>query len=372
MRPWPAVLVLAIGSALPAQEGAPPRPKLGAQADSNDAQAFYRFGMEGLGRASQRHAALYWASRLEPNQTIYVYARFHTLINGESATWQRDFWRGSGYVRRSSKGQLIDSLLGEVMRRDPYAYVTLPCPRLATLARERDRVKAGLLYWSVGCYHDATTAFGEALDADPSRLELLLYRAQGFYVTRAYDSTVMALTALVDSLRGRDADHLVRAYESKATFEYMIGLAHERRGDLAAARQAYGRALAEDLGLAMAHARLARIDKAQGDTTQALAEFDLAVGLRSNDAVLRFEYGTALFELGRHAEAVAQLREAVRLEPHWAVPWFNLGIALQAQGSAADAIEAYEAFLARYPRRLEPRAQEARERRAWLEGTGGS
>jgi tetratricopeptide (TPR) repeat protein len=203
-------------------------------------------------------------------------------------------------------------------------------------------------------------------------LELLLYRAQGFYVTRAYDSTVMALTALVDSLRGRDADHLVRAYESKATFEYMIGLAHERRGDLAAARQAYGRALAEDLGLAMAHARLARIDKAQGDTTQALAEFDLAVGLRSNDAVLRFEYGTALFELGRHAEAVAQLREAVRLEPHWAVPWFNLGIALQAQGSAADAIEAYEAFLARYPRRLEPRAQEARERRAWLEGTGGS
>jgi Tfp pilus assembly protein PilF len=364
-------LSVALTRALPAQGPVPmpPRPSMGRDADTNDAQAYYQWAVQK--RAGNAHDAFHWASRLEPNQTTYLFARFHALLTRESGRWQEEFWRGSLSVRRSRKGQLLDSLRDEVMHRDPYAYVVLPCPRLSYLTRERNPERAGVGYWSVGCYQEATVAFGAVLERDPSRLDLLLVRAQGFYITRAYDSTVASLTVLIDSLRARDATHLVRAYESKAMFEFMAGIAHERREDIPAARDAYGRALTEDLGMAVAHQRIARIAKSQGDTAQALAEFETAVSLRPQDAVLRFEFGTALLEVGRHAEAEAQLREAARLEPYWPVPQFNLGAALRGQAKIDQAIAAYEAYVALAPGRTRPRIDEARRRIAELRTAPG-
>jgi tetratricopeptide (TPR) repeat protein len=369
-RPVLLALLVALTPALAAQAPLPRRPPLGPNADTNDAQAYYQWAVQRQGHKDAADA-FYWASRLEPNQASYLFGRFHALLARQRPRWQDDFWSGSRSVRRSPTGQLLDSLRGEIMHRDPYAYVAVPCPRLSSLARERNPERRGAVYWSVGCYEEATAALGEALGRDPSRLDLMLIRAQGFYITRAYDSTVASLAVLLDSLRGRDATQLVRAYESKAMFEFMIGLAHERRQDLSAAREAYGRTLVEDLGMGVAHQRIARIDKSQGDTTRALAEFDIAVGLRPDDAVLRFEYGTALLEVGRHGDAATQFRESVRLEPYWPASRFNLGAALQAENQVEDAIAAYEAYVALAPRRAQSRIEEARRRVAELRTAAG-
>jgi tetratricopeptide (TPR) repeat protein len=359
----PVLLALAIGlaPALSGQNPLPRRPSLGPAADTNDAQAYYQLAIQRPGR-SEAIDAYYWASRLEPNQPTYLFGRFHALLTRQPSRWQEAFWRGSRSELRSPRGQLIDSLRGEIMHRDPYAYVALPCPRLSSLGRDPNPERAGFTYWSVGCYQDATAALGRALERNPSRLELALIRAQGFYILREYDSTVASLNLVLDSLRARDEHQLVRTYESKAMFEFMIGLAHERRQDLTAAREAHGRALAEDLGMGVAHQRIGRIVKAQGDTAAALVEFGLAVDVRPTDAVLRFEYGTALLEAGRFADAETELRESARLEPWWPVPQFNLGAALQAQGKTGDAVTAYESYIALAPRRAQSRIQEARRR----------
>jgi Flp pilus assembly protein TadD len=84
--------------------------------------------------------------------------------------------------------------------------------------------------------------------------------------------------------------------------------------------------------------------------------------MKPDDGVIRHDYGLALLEVGRNAEAETQFREAVRLEPHWAIAYYNLATALQHQGEGPEAIAQYEAFLARCPRRMSPLVAEARNR----------
>jgi Tfp pilus assembly protein PilF len=163
---------------------------------------------------------------------------------------------------------------------------------------------------------------------------------------------VTELNILLDSLRARDEEHLLHWYDSKEMFEYMIGIAELAAGRIQPARDALGRALAEDLSFYMAHARLADIARFAGNIDMAIAEYDLAVGLKPDDAALRHGYGEVLLAGEKDGEAEAQLLEASRLEPHWAQPYFDLGIALFRQERNAEALAAFEAFMARCPHRL--------------------
>jgi tetratricopeptide (TPR) repeat protein len=88
--------------------------------------------------------------------------------------------------------------------------------------------------------------------------------------------------------------------------------------------------------------------------------------------VLRYDYGSALLSAGRAADAEAQLRKAVEMEPYWAAPYFNLGAALHAQGKAADALQQYTNFLARAPRKQVAAIASAKSRRDQLATQLGS
>jgi superkiller protein 3 len=157
---------------------------------------------------------------------------------------------------------------------------------------------------------------------------------------------------VLDTLRARDRKKLVRAYESKEMLEYMLGAAYERERDWAAARDAYGRALAENLSFYMAHAALAGVARQQGDMATAQQEYEMAVMLRPDDALLRFEYGRALLDAQprRNAEAEAQLRSAVGLNPHFALAYYNLAVALENQDRGPEAAFQYMQYLERAPR----------------------
>lgn len=90
----------------------------------------------------------------------------------------------------------------------------------------------------------------------------------------------------------------------------------------------------------------------------AVETWALALGVQplpvGGEAKPRLEAGNALIELGQFAQAAAEFREAVRLDPDYAEAYNNLGIALAEQGDMAAAVEAF-----RHAVRLDPQDAES-------------
>jgi Tfp pilus assembly protein PilF len=139
---------------------------------------------------------------------------------------------------------------------------------------------------------------------------------------------------------------------------------HGHAGNLDAAKDAFGRALSEDLTFYQAHLRLAEIAMGRGDTTTALGEFDQAAQLRPNDGMVRFEYGVALLRAKKFAEGEAQLRKTTELEPYFAMGFYDLALALDLQGKKHEAIEPYKMFVARAPQSAQTQIEIAKARSA--------
>ncbi|MEW6220031.1 MAG: alkaline phosphatase family protein [Thermodesulfobacteriota bacterium] len=99
--------------------------------------------------------------------------------------------------------------------------------------------------------------------------------------------------------------------------ETLVGLgdALVRLGRLAAAQRAYARALERDPDSAAAHQGLARLHlRARRPEEAATAALE-SVGLLHHNPLAHFLLGQALVRLGRHAEAAAAFRVAVRQAP---------------------------------------------------------
>lgn len=375
------VLMGASWRAAAAQSGTPfKRPKLAAGADTNDARAYYDFGVANLRHEPWKAAAaFYWASRLEPGWSDPFYAqRVAGLLAREniligylegvrSVVVSRDaqrldsleyqaqrlnpfFVRGldetlfAGYVMgrykrtRSRQGELpldpadrseVEFLVDQVLRSGANAYLR------AALAASRGRVIEALEFNR------------QLLSQVGDKGEIHADRAKLFYRIGSYDSALVELQAAAVELRHLDTTRLIRVYVSQELMEHAIGLIHEAAGDTAAARQAYGRALQENLGYAPAHALLAGLDLAAGDRARALSEFDVAVEVAPTDAPLRVAYGVLLAKTGRRDDAVIQLRRAAELEPFYAMPHYVLGYVGELQGNREEALAGYRGFLAR-------------------------
>ncbi len=65
------------------------------------------------------------------------------------------------------------------------------------------------------------------------------------------------------------------------------------------------------------------------------------IGTPRDGALLRYSLGMEYAKAGDHAEAVAQLREAVAKDPGYSAAWRALGKALEAAGDDAGALVAY-------------------------------
>jgi Tfp pilus assembly protein PilF len=115
---------------------------------------------------------------------------------------------------------------------------------------------------------------------------------------------------------------------------------------------------------------LAKIAMDRRDVATALREAEQAAALQENDGVLRYDYGVLLFRSGKIPEAEAQFKKAVELEPYWADARRQLAVTLDRQDKRDEAIAAYEAFLARAPKRENIRIKEVQDRIAALEAPG--
>lgn len=109
-----SLVVLAVLAASPsitaAQPKAPERPKLDAQADTNDSRVYDRRAMDRLRDDPQKAAdALYWSTRLEPTRADALYARRVALSLADPSQLSRS-WSGDRRTIESKKIRQIDSL----------------------------------------------------------------------------------------------------------------------------------------------------------------------------------------------------------------------------------------------------------------------
>jgi tetratricopeptide (TPR) repeat protein len=347
----------------------PKRPPLYARADTNDASVYYNLGLELIQKDPKLAAdAFYWAIRLNPLHSEAYYARRVALLLTDRRRAAR-YYMGDRSTLRAKDIQRIDSLYLTALTLNPFLYEKLD--RLIYQAAVDDfvmqnshldpgalRYQIDRMLYSGGAADRAWAAYTEgrfddalrhyALAIKESRRYKYYYRSlrgRLFFQINQPDSALAELTLAVEDLRKADAKEFVYLYVSKALYEHTVGMALERLDRTDAAREAYGRALQEDLAYSPAHVRLAYLALEAKDTTTALSEFDLAVQLRPQDAGLRYQYGFILAAAAKADEAVEQLTKAIELNPFYALPHYALAYVYEGQGKQADALREYQAFV---------------------------
>ena len=174
-----------------------------------------------------------------------------------------------------------------------------------------------------------------------------LDRARIFGLRNKVDSATAEFKNALDEMRKKDQKDLVVFYNSKALAEYSIAVLLEGSGNTAGAREAYGRALTEDLSYYPAHMRLGLVSLGLKDTTGAMSELALASQLAPNEPHIRFVNGIVLAMCNHFDESIAELKKAIALEPYYALPYLRLGQVNETLGKAKEAAEAYDGFLKR-------------------------
>lgn len=374
-----SALVAAAGAPLPAQkEKEPRRPKLDAVVDTNDWEAYYQYGMATVQRQPAKAAsAFYWASRLNPARAEPYYGQW-------AATWLSkretllEYWRGAEYVVNSGEGQKIDTLLWEATIRNPLLHRGLQ--RLLLAAVYDLQMGPGNWTWSTnseddawrayteGRFAEAAAGWGAVLAEKPNRYSLHEQRAYAFASMQQLDSAIASMNRLVEEMDKRDRKKLRSFYESKAIYLYGIGILNARAGNVDAAREAFARALTEDLSMYMAHGALGGMALAQGDTATAITEYDQAVQINGGDPVLLGDYGLLLLQANRVEDAATVLGRAVDADPWFAQPRYFHAVALDRLGKGDEAAAQYREFIARAPRTAGGQLMLARKRLAEMGG----
>jgi tetratricopeptide (TPR) repeat protein len=375
----------------------PKRPQMPAEADTNDAYAYYNFGLQVIERDPRKAAdAFYWATRLDPMMADAFYARRAALLLQDKRRLDR-YFDGDKRTVQSPEVQRIDSLYYHALTLNPFLYRKLErVLSQALLQQYSDDIarQYNVSSGEVRFYLDrllmeappatrAWRAYGEARFPEALRLYadaikqakhkawLRADRGRLFFQIGQVDSALVELTQAIEEMRKEDAKDLVYVYESKALMEQSIAMAHLRLGNTQAAREAFGRALQEDMAYFPAHMQLGYLALDSKDTATAVSEMDLAVQIRGDDPGLRYTYGFILGMIGKHKEAEEQLRKAAELNPAYAAPHYGLGKVLDAQQRSADALQEYRTFLA-LAARSDLRRPEVEARVKVLASNGGN
>jgi Tfp pilus assembly protein PilF len=159
------------------------------------------------------------------------------------------------------------------------------------------------------------------------------------------EGALIDLSGALEELQKTEQKNLIFVYRSKALTEHSIAVVQQRLGNVAAAKEEYGRALQEDLSYYPAHMQLAFIALDQKDTATALTEMDLATQLRPDDATAQYLYGYALVRAGKANQAIEHLKKASQIEPLYAAPKLIYARILQSADFGQEAIASYREFL---------------------------
>jgi tetratricopeptide (TPR) repeat protein len=358
----------------------PRRPALWAQADTNNANTYYLHGVNRItDRPAEAAAAFYWAARLKPGWAEPLYGRRVALLMTDPDRLVRYMENNRGTLR-SAEIQAIDSLQLRALSLDPFLVETFERPMMRvymtravmedmrretgdansalaahlveTWLRSSDPAMRARVAYSEGRFPQALGEYERALARASARDKPYIHPMVGriHFFTGNLAKAAEHFTAAAEGMRKEDARDLVLVYQSKALMEHSLGAVYEKMGNAAAAQEAYGRALQEDLSFAPAHRALSALAMARGDTATAVSELALAVELSPDDAAARVQYGLLLVRTRKAQEALAEFKRAAELEPYYATPHLMMARLYDSSGMPQEALDNYRAYVTRAAR----------------------
>jgi serine/threonine protein kinase/Tfp pilus assembly protein PilF len=157
--------------------------------------------------------------------------------------------------------------------------------------------------------------------------------------------TLSLLGESLDSERGETVLRLAqRTYPGDFWISFQLGwvLTHRQRPQLDEAIRFCTAAVAIRPRNGPAHLWLASTLRERGRVKEAVAEGRQAVKLNPEDAAVHGDFGYLLWQVpGKLDEAIKEFRRAIKLDPGSAVAHYDLGTSLDLQGKAKDAIAEY-------------------------------
>ncbi len=377
-----ALAALALGNAraLPAQldpHQVPRRPHLPAEADTNNARDYFRFGVAQVAqRPQEAAAAFYWAARLDPTWADPVYGRYVALLVGHPLRVLDGYVLRDPATLRDPRVRAIDSVAYSALLMNPWIDRRFDGVMLETWLngvagnghlwasdlRPRNPWAAGWMSYNQGKFQDAVADYTEGLKREPGNPWTLLRRARTYVAMGRADSALADARAALAAIRAGNNDWVTLSYEGQPYLEYGVGVLYEQMQQLDSARAAYERALLDEVAFYPAHRRLAFLRLAAGDTAGALAELQQVTIIAPAQAPALFEYGMLNVATGHADSAIAIFARARDAEPWYPAPRFMLAKLYDRYGFAAEALAEYQAFVARAPRTMAAPLQAATAR----------
>lgn len=224
---------------------------------------------------------------------------------------------------------------------------------------------SALTTWAERAYHN------QPLDSLPDFL--FWYRGLAYAHLRAWNRAAEDIqTLLRRSLRAERADTLIQIPLHTSDYQYLLGVLYQAWRKPADATRLYQDALAGDLGLYMAHVRLAQLRRESKMWGEAIEEARRATAANPDDPTALLELGIILSEAGRSAEAEETLHQASSANPRDPRPAYHLGVLEVQLGKPAEARESLAQFVARAPQsRYERLLADAKQRLAALSPNEG-
>lgn len=183
----------------------------------------------------------------------------------------------------------------------------------------------------------------------------------------SYTRAIADMQVLFDrSLKQEAADTLIQIDLGTNDYRYLLALFKQRSHRPADAMALYQEALAADLGLYMAHVRLAHLYADNHMWPQAIEEGRRAVTANPDDPSLLLDLAELLRDAGRLPEAKEAFRQAAQANARNPRASYELGLLEQQVGDAVEAKTALTRFLAIAPSRMSTEIADAKQRLAAL------
>lgn len=352
-----------------------------ATADSNDPAAHFNVALAywNAKRWADAERSLRLAITIDP-RFAPAYMALHYLPFGQrSRLWDEvgerrvpDEWKGrlqesESFFRRA---YMIDPLVelrsGDVVQPRSTAYLDALQEVFGEHVRD---YYDGLDQYFIGEYQKAYDRFTRVIntidgDRHPDRIPSNVLWWHGLASARVekWTEAIGDFNKLMDrSLEPVRKDSLVHFPLRTNEFRYVLAYLKQRSGSLNEAIDLYREAITNDIGLYMAHVRLAELYETAHMVDQAVLSRRNAVNANPDDPSLLLDLGKTLANVGRFQEALEPLRQAIAANPRDVRAYLYLGLVLEQMGNNDEARSALTSFTSLAPSRYDRQIAVARQ-----------
>ena len=370
------VCLIALGSPLEAQFRLPMKLadlEQRVRADSNDPAAHFNvaLGYWNAKRWPDADRALRTAIQLDARFAPAYIALNYLPFAQRSALWEEvrenrvpEEWkdRMEESDRLFRHAYMIDPLVelrsGDVVSSRSTAYLDV----LERIFGEHVRdYFDGLDQYFTGEYQKAYDRFARVIneldgDRHPDRVPSTVFWWHGLAAAHVekWPDAIADFERLIDrSLERTRRDSLVHFPLRTNEFRYVLAYVKQRSGEVNPAIDLYREAITNDIGLYMAHVRLAEIYETAGRLPQAVESRRNAVNANPENPSLLLDLGKTLAAAGQLTDAAEALRQATSANPRDPRPPFFLGLVLEQLGQKDAARTAFNQFIALAPSRYD-------------------